>query len=96
MEKVCNTQLPEMFRPLLWSVDFSQVDQERDKKTIIVNAINYGTMAHWRWLVEKYGFSEVNQTLTTIPNTELKPRARRLAELIFSINYFNYAPRGTN
>ena len=72
-------KLPEMFRPILWSFDLSQIDLERDKKTIIVNAINYGTMAHWRWLVKCYGSSVVNQILSTIPSTVLKPRAMRLA-----------------
>ena len=50
-----NLTLPETFRPLLWSYDFSRIDPLRHKKTIIVQALNYGTLAQWRWLVESYG-----------------------------------------
>jgi len=31
-----NLTLPETFRPLLWSYDFSRIDPLRHKKTIIV------------------------------------------------------------
>ena len=34
------------------------------------------------------------ETLEQIPATELRPRARRLAGLIFDVSNFNYAPRG--
>ena len=88
--------LPETFRPLLWSYNFNRVDPERNRKIIIVQAINYGTLAHWRWLVQRYGRDAVRQLLTTVPATELRPRARHLASLVFGVERFNYAPRGTD
>ena len=59
-----NSTLPETFRPLLWSYDFSRIDPLKHKKTIILQALNYGTLAHWRWLVQSYGREGVRDVLT--------------------------------
>jgi hypothetical protein len=91
-----NDTLPETFRTLLWSYDFSRIDPLKHKKTIIVQALNYGTLAHWRWLVQCYGCEGVRNVLTHIPASEIKPRSLRLASLVFGIERFNYAPRGTH
>jgi len=88
--------LPETFRPLLWSYDFSRIDPLKHKKTIIVQALNYGTLTHWRWLVQNYGREGVRDVLTHVPASEIKPRSLRLASLVFGVERFNYAPRGTN
>lgn len=90
------TALPETFRSILWSYDFEHLDPVRDQKTIIIQAINYGTLAQWRWLTQTYGRDAVRQFLSTIPATEIKPRARRLASLLLGVEHFNYAPRGTH
>jgi hypothetical protein len=89
-------KVPETFRPLLWSYDFGRIDPLKHQKTIIVQTINYGTLAQWRWLADTYGRAGVRQVLGTIPATEIRSRARRLASLIFDIDRFNYAPRGTH
>lgn len=86
--------LPDFFKPILWSYDFGAVDAERDKKTIIINAINYGDLKHWRWIISSYGKEEVKNILTSIPATEMRERVRPLVALVFDINDFNYASRG--
>lgn len=91
-----NLTLPETFRPLLWSYDFSRIDPLRHKKTIIVQAINYGTLAQWRWLVESYGRDGIRDTLAHISATEIRPRALRLASLLLGVDRLNDAPRGTH
>jgi len=88
-------RLPDLFKPLLWSYNFSEIDPEKNKKTIIVNAINYGDLRHWRWLVKFYGKEAVRQALISVPASEMRPRARKLASLLFSIILFNNAPRGS-
>ena len=88
--------LPETFRPLFWSYDFSRIDPERHQKTIIVQVLNYGTFSQWRWLIETYGREAVRGVLERIPATEIKPRTRRLASLVFDEPRFSYAPRGTH
>jgi hypothetical protein len=87
------TVLPEFFKPILWSYDFSLINPEKNRKIIIINAINYGNLDHWRWLLRYYGKKAIKETLETIPATEIKPRARKLASLVFSVKNFNYAPR---
>lgn len=89
-----NQKLPEIFKPLLWSFDFSRVNPDKNKKTIIVNTINYGNLIHWRWIVGYYGKMEIKKVLEEIPATELRTRVRRLAALVFDIKDFNYASRG--
>jgi hypothetical protein len=91
-----NLTIPESFRPLLWSYDVSRIDPLRHKKTIIVQVLNYGTLALWHWLVESYGRDGIRDTLAHIPASEIKPRSRRLASLLLGVKHWNYAPRGTH
>jgi hypothetical protein len=81
---------------LFWSYHFTALNTTDDKKTIIVQLLNYGTLAHWRWLIDQYGESEIRRTLETIPATELKQRTRALASILFSIITWRYAPRSTH
>jgi hypothetical protein len=88
--------VPEIFRPILWSYDFDRIDPVKHRKTLIIQAINYGNLAHWRWLRQSYGRESVRQVLSAVPATEIRPRARRLASLMFDVDHLNYAPRGTH
>lgn len=88
------SQLPSFFGPILWSYEISKIDIKKDKKTIVVQAINYGDLRHWRWIARQYGAGEVRRILSEVPVTELRPRVRRLAALIFGITHWNDAPRG--
>lgn len=88
--------LPEYFKSVLWSYDFRAVSPEKDKKTIIINAVNYGDLRHWRWLVNFYGKKEIGDILKTIPATEIRSRVKNLAAIIFSVNNFNYEHRSSH
>lgn len=88
--------LPPYFKRVLWSYNFELVDPVKNKKTVIVNAINYGDLRHWRWLAGFYGKKIVADILKNIPATEIRPRARNLASILFSISNFNYEPRSLN
>ena len=72
---------PETLRPLFWSYDFSRIDLDRHRKTIIVQVLNYGTFSQWRWLIETYGRDTVRTILGQIPATEIKPRAVQFSVL---------------
>ena len=50
-----NEQLPSYFKQLFWSQDYLTLDLNNDKKTIIVNTINYGDFRHWKWIKMFYG-----------------------------------------
>lgn len=87
-------RLPARFRPLFWSYRFDELDAWRDEKAVVVQLLNYGTLADWRWLVREYGATEVKRVLQALPATELKSRTRVLASLLFSISTWHHAPRG--
>jgi hypothetical protein len=90
------SRLPEKFRPFFWSYRFEALEAAKDEKTIIVQLINYGDLGHWRWLVREYGAAEVKRVLESIPATEIKPRTRALASVLFSISTWRHAYRGAH
>ena len=83
--------LPVNLRRFFWSYRFDELDLTRDEKTIIVQIINYGSLADWRWLVRTYGTAAVRRVLGKITETEIKPRTRGLASLLFSIPDWRHA-----
>lgn len=94
MNDLKNKRPPDFFRPLLWSYDFNRINLEKNKKAIIINSINFGDLRHWRWLINTYGRDGVRDLLEKVSVSEIRPRVRRLASLIFLVNKFNYVPRG--
>ena len=91
-----NQKLPLYFRSILWSYNFFMLDPDRDKVIIIINAINYGGLRHWRWISDFYGKSEVANILRCIPKSEIRDRAIRLTSLLFGVSTWNHAPRSFN
>ena len=88
--------LPDSFRPLFWSYRFEELDPSKDKKTVVIQLMNYGSLTHWRWLIGQYGRAEIRNILQSIPATEIKPRTRELASILFSIPAWNHALRGAH
>lgn len=88
--------LPESFKPLLWSYDISRLDVERDKNRIVINAINYGDLSHWRWLVKVYLAEEVRRIIEATPASEFRPGALKLVSLLLGISQHNNAYRSTH
>lgn len=86
-----NTQLPESFKPLLWSLKWEEVDINEDKEDIIIAAVNEGTLDHWRWIIETYGKDEIRRVLARRLETEFHPESRNLAKIIFSVPGFKHA-----
>lgn len=81
-----STRLPDSFRKLLWSYNLDLVDPELQKRTVIVNTINYGDLGHWRWIFSYYGKEVIESVLSTVKETEMRPSARRLAVILFDLN----------
>ncbi len=92
------SSLPEIFRDVLWSYKVENLDIEKNKKTIIIQALNYGTLDHWRWLEETYGQGEIQNVLQELPKTALRKHVRKLVTLIFNTKEqdFNHALRSAN
>lgn len=91
---MASINIPGFFKPLLWSYNFLRIDPEKHRKVIIVNTINYGDLRHWRWITRHYGKDAVRKVLESIPSSELRPRAKKLAAILFTIDSFNNASRG--
>ncbi|MFA6475767.1 MAG: hypothetical protein WCV88_06300 [Patescibacteria group bacterium] len=89
-----DNKLPNYFRPLFWSYDFSLIDPQQHQKTIMVNTINYGNLHHWKWLKQYYGKQAIQTTLEKVATTELHPRSKTLAQTLFQINLPNHVSRG--
>ena len=89
-----DASLPGFFKPILWSYDLSKINPYKDKKRIIVNAINYGDLKHWKWIGAYYGQKTIQEVLGGVSVSEIRPRVLKLASLVFSIKSFNHAPRG--
>ena len=86
-------KLPKNFKPLLWSYKFSAIDPEKDKRTIIVNTINYGNWKQWGWIMKNYGQKYIKQFLTNTPKSEFFARPLDLISLLLGIKKFKYASR---
>lgn len=89
------TTLPAYFQPILWSYKWGKISPIKHRQAIIVQAINYGDLRHWRWIKRYYGEEEVREVLRSISATELRVPARMLAGAVFKIQSFNDVPRGT-
>lgn len=89
-------QPPKMFRPLLWSFRWEDIDVQEDKEDIILNAINEGSLDHWRFLIRTYGKPKIREVLSRHPASAFHPESRNLARVIFSIPSFSNARRSTH
>lgn len=85
--------LPEMFRPLLWSYRFEDLNPDKHKSEIIIQTINYGSLKHWRWIIQQYGRAAIREVLERRLMTEFNPESRNLAQVLFNVDHFRYAPR---
>jgi hypothetical protein len=79
-------KLPQSFKPYFWSYDFSKIDSDKNKKTVVSQITNYGTIDDWRWLVRNYGWSGVRDTLIDFRPGEIKKRTLKLASIVFDFN----------
>jgi hypothetical protein len=91
--KTKNLELPLFFKPLFWSYKFYSIDPQRDKKTIILNTINYGEWKHWIWIIKFYGKKEVKKIIEETPRTEFRAPALKLISLLLGIKNLKYASR---
>ncbi len=76
---------PEIFKPLLWSLAWDEIDINEDSEDIIVGAVNEGTLEHWHWVIKTYGKEVVRQVLTRRLASEFHPESLNLARVVFSL-----------
>lgn len=88
-------KLPEMFKSIMWSYDFEKIDPDTMESIVIINALKYGTLEHWRWVKNFYGENRIRSVLAIYQANDIQPKTRSLIEKIFNFNQWNYAPRGS-
>ena len=91
-----NQTLPAFFKPILWSYVFEKCDPIKMKRTIIIQALNYGNLNHWNWIRSHYGDEEIKNVLSSILVTEIRPKTKNLVEIFFDFNNWNYAHRSAS
>lgn len=91
MDQSKSIKLPEIFRPLLWSLRWEEVDIDKDKEDIIVATVNEGSLIHWRWIIQTYGRQIIRQVLAKHLVTEFHPESRQLARVIFNLPALRHA-----
>lgn len=88
-------KLPADFKPLMWSYDFDKIDPLKDKETIIINTINYGSWKQWLWLFNYYGIKELKEIIFNIPQSEFRNyKGLSLVSLILGLKKMKYENRG--
>ncbi len=56
--------IPPSIHPFLWSYDIEKLNLQRDKKRIITNILNLGTVQATKWLFEVYSQEDIKEALT--------------------------------
>ena len=90
MEKA---KLPSSFKQIYWWGDASKLNPNKDKKTIVVQVINYGGWEHWQWMINRYGKARLKKIIEEIPASEFRPAALALATVLFNVKKIKYASR---
>lgn len=77
-----STKLPSFFKPILWSYDFNKIDPRKTSRSVIINAINYGDLKHWRWIIDFYGKSKIKNVIAKAKAAEIRDSAKKLTSLL--------------
>lgn len=86
-------KVPQWFQKLYWWGYASALDLEEHKRTIIVQIVNYGSWAQWKWMARVYGRIRLKKIISEIPVSEFRPSALKLISLLLGIKKMQYASR---
>lgn len=88
------SRLPDFFKSIFWDCDFSSLDLDKNKRTIVVRTLNHGEWKHWKWVVNFYGKEELKDfIINNIPESEIRKPALNLISLLLGINQMKYETR---
>ena len=60
-------KIPKSLQGVLWSVNVSKLDLEKDRAYIVNQVLSYGTLDEIRWLMRTYGKKMVREVFLTQP-----------------------------
>lgn len=86
-------KVPQWFQKLYWWGYASTLNIEEHKRTIIVQIVNYGGWAQWKWMARVYGRVRLQRIIEKIPASEFRPSALKLLCLLLGIRHIKYASR---
>lgn len=56
-------KIPACVKITLWSYDIADLDDVRNRRTVIERVLNYGHMAAVKWLFHRYGRREIRKII---------------------------------
>ena len=76
--------VPDMFRSLLWSYRFDDIDAEIHQGLIIRAGVSYGTLEHIRWLCNRYGKSTVMNVVKQEKESNMNATTVKLMNILLA------------
>lgn len=70
-------------KKLFWEVNQDKLDTNKNKKSIIVRTLNYGTINDWKFLKQNYGSKTIIEILNS-NRSGVREKTEKLARLIFN------------
>ena len=77
-------KIPNRLKPLFWSYEFESLSLEKNKKLIVKQILNYGTIEDWKWLLSMYTEKGVQETISKLYKSELRSGSLKLAQILFN------------
>lgn len=68
-----NTPIPQSLQPVLWNVDVSNLDIEKDKAYIVHQLLAYGDIDEIKWALSTYSRDELKRTFCEKPYKDYRP-----------------------
>jgi hypothetical protein len=75
--------IPSYVHPFLWSYDINLLSISRDKKRIITNVLNLGTLEATKWLFETYSYGDLKEAVVNPLPGEWSKKSLNFWSLIF-------------
>ena len=89
-KKTMEKKIPKSLRPILWSANSRNLDQERDKNYIVHQVLLYGDFSNIKWLFKIYSLENVRQVFLFSPKKIYpKPIFRFIKNFILDLKKVN-------
>lgn len=77
--------IPSYLQPFLWSYDIDKMDLRRDKKRIITNILNLGTVKSVDWLFKTYDKKDMKEAVANPLPGEWDEKSLNFWSLVLNI-----------
>lgn len=77
--------IPKTLQPFLWSYDIKKIDLARDKRRIITNVLNFGTIEAVKDIFKIYNKREITETVANPMSGEWNDKSLNFWSLILNV-----------